>query len=856
MLEEHQDFATTVAQQKKLLADLLMQAHRTETYPASLTQQRLWFLDQLQGRNSAYNVYLGLWLRGPLDLNVLQSSLQEIVNRHDSFRTEFRLQGEELLQVVTQNCSASLPLIDVTSATDPYGETYRLASQEVEEPFDVSEAPLFRARVFQVTPEDHVFLCTMHHIITDAWSMQIFAKELTVLYEALSNGRSAALPELPIRYGDYSEWQREWFGTEALQQQLAYWKKKLENPPRLLELPKDGPRPLEQTFDGASQTVPLSGDLIRKINSVAARYQATPFMLLLAAFKVLLYRYSRQPDVLVGVPVAGRNRVETEGLIGFFVNTLVLRDDLSGNPKFADVLTQVRETTLGAFANADVPFETIVEALQPERNLSYNPIFQVMFAAIKSAVRSHGFGNLTAFPYVVSISASIFDLSMTVIEGVDEQWWAQIEYNTKLFEYGRIRQMFGDYITLLDAVTGSPEARILDLRGLSVPDVKDAANYSVSSKSEVKANGGALPSAPAASTKDQQLAQPAAAERKLLMEVWKRVLGLPSIGIHDNFFDLGGHSLLAARLILQMRDLTGRDIPVSAIFRAPTIESFARLLQRESIFKTDPVAMLLQEGRGPIPFFAVAAPGVDTAGLALLARQMEKDQSTYKLQPPAPVVWGRPFSKKELRELAQECIAAMRAVQPHGPYCLGGMCEGVLIAQQMILELESQGEEVGLFAIFDTWVLENSQIRPLWAVDYYLQRFRIFRSQPSQEQQAKLRRILKRLLSPNQVPDGSGWTSAYWPSESFQPPRFQAPVLLFKRMRQPYYYVRDREMGWGTRSEGGVEICEINCQHIEVLRPPHVHIIGRKLASRLQRIRDRRMQPNPVVAPTVGHATQ
>jgi thioesterase domain-containing protein len=856
MFEEHPDFATTIAQQKKLLADLLMQANRTETYPASLTQQRLWFLDQLQGRNSAYNVYLGLWLRGPLDLNSLQSSLQEIVKRHDSFRTEFRLEGDELLQVVTQNCTADLSVTDVTNAPDPYGEAYRLASQDVAEPFDLSQAPLFRARVFRVTPEDHVFLCTMHHIVTDAWSMQIFAKELTVLYEALSNGRPAALLELPIRYGDYAEWQREWFGTEALQQQLAYWKNKLKSAPAVLELPKDGPRPLEQTFDGASQTVPLSGDLVSRINTVAARYQATPFMLLLAAFKVLLYRYSREPDVVVGVPVAGRNRVETEGLIGFFVNTLVLRDDLSGNPKFADVLTQVRETTLGAFANADVPFETIVETLQPERNLSHNPIFQVMFASIKSAVRSHEFGNLTAFPYVVDISRSIFDLTMTLIQGVDEQWWAQIEYNTKLFQYGRIRQMFGDYITILGAVTGNPEAHILNLRGLSVPDVNDVAKYLLSAKSDATVNQGALPPAPAADTRTEQLPQPAAAELKLLVEVWKRVLGRPNVGIHDNFFDVGGHSLLAARLILQIRNLTGRDIPVSAIFRAPTIESFARLLQQDSVSKTDPVVMQLHDGHGVIPFFAVAAPGVDTTGLALLARQMGKDQSMYKLQPPAPIVWGRPFTKKELRELAQDCIAAMRSVQPQGPYCLGGMCEGVLIAQQMIIELESQGEEVGLFAIFDTWVLENSQIRPLWAIDYYLQRFRIFRSQPSQEQQARLRRIFKRLLRPNQVSDGSGWTTAYWPSEKFQPPRFRAPVLLFKRLRQPYYYVRDREMGWGTRSEGGVEICEISCQHIEVLRLPHVQIIGQKLASRLQRIRDRQMQSNSVATPKAGHATQ
>jgi len=400
--------------------------------------------------------------------------------------------------------------------------------------------------------------------------------------------------------------------------------------------------------------VPISGDLVARINGVAARYQATPFMVLLAAFKVLLYRYSGQPNILVGVPVAGRTRVETEGLIGFFVNTLVLRDNLSGNPQFAEVLTHVRETTLGAFANADVPFETIVEALQPERNLSYNPIFQVMFAAIKSAVRSHQFGGLTAFPYVVSTSSSIFDLSMTLIEGVDGESWAQIEYNTKLFQYGRIRQMLGDYISILGAVTSNPEIRIFDLRGLSVPRVDDLPESSTAPNPDAKAiQGATLPDSVA---KAQPAPQWAAAEQKMLVEVWKRVLGLPSIGIHDNFFDLGGHSLMAARLILQIRSLTGREIPVSAIFRAPTIESFARLLQQDSISKTDPVVMPLHQGSGIIPFFTVAAPGVDTTGFALLARQMGEAQSTYKLQPAGPVVWSRPFSKEELLVLKPLCL--------------------------------------------------------------------------------------------------------------------------------------------------------------------------------------------------------
>ena len=302
------------------------------------------------------------------------------MDRHDSLRTSFRLEGAELKQLVARIFTATSPVDDVTGSPEPYAEAYRLAQQEVEAPFDLHIGPMFRARLLRVTPNHHVFLCTMHHIITDSWSVQILARELTTTYEAFSSGQPSPLSELPIGYGDYSEWQRDWFGTEQVQQQLNYWKTPLQEVPPFLELSKDGPRPAEQTFKGGSQTVQLPDELISAIKNLAPQWQSTRFMVLLAAFKVLLYRYSGQPDLLLGVPVAGRNRVETEGLIGFFVNTLVLRDNLSGNPAFSDLLAQLRETMLGAFANPDAPFEKVVEALQPERNLSYNPIFQIMFS--------------------------------------------------------------------------------------------------------------------------------------------------------------------------------------------------------------------------------------------------------------------------------------------------------------------------------------------------------------------------------------------------------------------------------------------------------------------------------------------
>jgi thioesterase domain-containing protein len=843
MLDGNQNVGTGDAQTGRL-ADLLLQAS-SSVYSASLAQQRLWFLHQLQGRSTAYNVHLGLWLRGPLNLAALQSAFREMVNRHDSLRTSFRLDGGSLQQVVAENYSPEIPLTDLTSVADPTAEAYQLARREVEEPFDLSSAPLFRVRLFRATALDHVFLCTMHHIITDAWSLQVFAKELARLYSAFSQGQAPSLPPLPIRYGDFAEWQLEWFHTDRVQQQLAYWKNKLEGAPALLEMPTDIPRPQEQTFEGAIEFVPISSDIIEGIKNVATRCQATPFMVQLAAFKVLLYRYAKQDDVLVGIPVTGRNRVETEGLIGFFVNTLVLRDDLSGNPRFTDLVTQVRETLMGAFSNVDVPFEKVVEVLQPERNLSFNPLFQVMFATLKSAVRSHQFGDLTAFPYVVSPETSIFDLSFTVIEDIDQKWWAQIEYNTNLFKQERISRMLSDYTSVLEGVVSGPEGHILALPLPSLPESADILN--VSSADKGSSNEITKRKSPVSSTRrvSERRIDPIDQEQKLLVEIWKQVLGVREVGIRDSFFDIGGHSLMAARLVAQIHEVTGRRIPVSAIFRAPTIEAFAPLLREDLGDQLDPVLMKLQAGDGIIPFFAVAGPGADTFGLALLAHHLGTNQSVYKVQGATPIVKDRPFTKNELGALAREYIAAVRSVQPHGPYCLGGMCAGVLIAQEIVLQLESLHEEVGLFVIFDTWVLENSQIRALWAIDYYHQRYQIFRSLSRREKFATTKRFVKRLSHKNGK-DGNGlargWYQACWPGGKFLAPRFQAPVLLYKRARQPFFYVRDRQMGWGARSRSGVEICELNCGHVDFLREPQVGIVGQILAGRLRGIREGEIQ--------------
>lgn len=809
-----------------------------DTYPASLSQRRLWFLNQLRP-SAAYNVHLGLWLYGPLDVAALERSLQTIVNRHDSLRTSFRLERGELVQEVLPDYQVTLPVTDFAQFEKPHPPAYEFAKRAVGAPFDLDKAPLFRSHLLRIGSEEHVFLCTMHHTITDAWSMRVFTRELAVLYEALTSGTIPRLPELAIQYGDYALWQRELVETESAQKQLSYWKERLAGAPPVLDLAQERSRPAEQTFEGATWTFALHSDIISAALALAKQHQVTPFMVLLAAFKTLLYRYSGEPDVLVGVPVAGRTQIETEPLIGFFVDTLVLRDDLSGNPQFLDLLAQVRETTLGALANADVPLERVVETLRPERNLSYNPVFQVMFSVIQSAIRSHAFGGAVAYPYVLNTNTAILDLFATFIEDSDGKWWLQFDFNTALFSVERITQMFEDYAELLGSITANPETQIDDL----LPRLSQPTSAVRSSVQRKDSNGGKRDGLTTSAAKARvPAAAVAASEQALLVEIWKDVLGVPQIGVEDNFFDVGGHSLLAARLTAQIQETTGRALPVSAIFRAPTIERLATLLRDNAVSGPDPVAMPLRQGDSGIPFFAVVAPGADSLGYALLARNMGENDSMYKLQGPGPGIWGRPFKKDELRTLAREYISAMRAIRPHGPYCVGGMCDGVLIAQEMILELESVGEEVAFFAIIDTWVLENSQIRALWAIDYYLERLRMFRRLPLKQRMDTIQRTFKRMAGGNDSTN-HGWAQAYWPDQDFEAPRFRAPVVLFKRPRQPYYYVRDPEMGWGARSTGGVNIWEIDGGHYELLRPPHVSIIAERLSARLREINERAKRP-------------
>ncbi|MDZ7959073.1 MAG: amino acid adenylation domain-containing protein [Aulosira sp. DedQUE10] len=440
------------------------QSRESNSFPLSFSQQRLWFFNQLEPDSCAYNIPAAVRLTGLLNISALSNSISEILRRHEALQTTFTTVDDQPVQTINPAFSCTLPLIDLQqlSQTEREQETLRLAKAEAQRPFDLEKGPLLRVTLLRLEEQDHVILFTMHHIVSDGWSTGILIRELTALYTAYDSGQPCNLPQLPIQYVDFAVWQREWLQGEVLNQQLNYWKQQLGGDLPVLELPTDRPRPAIQTDRGATQSFSLSESLTAALKNLSQQEGVTLFMTLLAAFKVLLHRYTQQDDILVGTPIANRNRSEIEGLIGFFVNTLVLRSNLQGNPTFKQLLAQVREVTLGAYAHQDLPFEQLVEELQPERDLSHSSLFQVMFILQNAPTETLHLPNLTLNPLKVENNTANFDLTLSMVE-TDTGLRGAIEYNTDLFDADRISRMIGHFQTLLAGIVAHPDQRLSDL---------------------------------------------------------------------------------------------------------------------------------------------------------------------------------------------------------------------------------------------------------------------------------------------------------------------------------------------------------------------------------------------------------
>lgn len=439
---------------------LSMPPSDTYVFPTSFSQQRLWFLNQLEPDAAVYNIAGGFYLRGSLDTSALERSLQEIVQRHESLRTTFDTKDGMPVQVITSRSDIQIPLVELSTVPEATRQAHalELAISEARRPFDLQAGPLLRATLYQLSPQLHILLLVMHHIISDGWSNNVFYTELATLYAAHTRGEKVVLPPLRVQYAEYAVWQREWLQGEALAQQLAYWKKQLAYAPAL-DLPTDYPRPPQLTHKGARVATRIPPDLSAELNALSRRARVTLFMTLLAAFKILLARWTGEWDVTIGTPIAGRNRREIEGLIGFFLNTLVLRTNLDGDPSFRELLARVRETALDAYSHQDIPFEKLLEELKPERDPSRTPFFQVFFNMLVIGRKEFELPGIETEPIGSLQSEAKFDLTVYV-NHTKRDYSITFVYNANLFAPERMQEFLDQYINLLKQIVLQPELPI------------------------------------------------------------------------------------------------------------------------------------------------------------------------------------------------------------------------------------------------------------------------------------------------------------------------------------------------------------------------------------------------------------
>lgn len=444
--------------------NLLQPITRNQPLSLSFAQERFWFMEQMQENSAAYNISCVLQLTGKLHIAALEASLAEIIRRHEVLRTVFPTVDGRPIQVINSPGAPPFDVIDLRtlSSNQRTEEMQRLVNQMASKPFDLSEGPLIRLLLIRLAERENVFLLTMHHIISDGWSVGILMKELSLLYEAFAGGKASPLPELPIQYADFASWHRALLSAVNMEEQVNYWKRQLEGAPPLLELPTDYPRPARQRFRGASLSFALPYRLYGELSAVSQREGCTLFMTLLAAFQTLLYRYTGQKDIVVCTGIANRNHPRLENLIGCFINILVLRTRMSGAPGFIELLRRVREVTLQAYGHQELPFEQLTKALNQQRELSYHPIAQVMFILQNSPAQSLNLPGLTSTPIKIKGETSQLDLNLQMWETVGGLE-GYISYNTDLFEEASIARMLDCFQTLLEGIVANPEQSVSSL---------------------------------------------------------------------------------------------------------------------------------------------------------------------------------------------------------------------------------------------------------------------------------------------------------------------------------------------------------------------------------------------------------
>jgi amino acid adenylation domain-containing protein len=574
---------------------LVAGAFQGERLPLSFAQERFWLLDRMERGAAVYNIPLAYALEGELSAAALEGALREIVRRHQALRTRFAEESGAPFQEVLPPSGPDLPRIDLGGLPEAARrvELERVIREEAAGPFDLGRGPLPRVRLVHLGGAGHALLATFHHAVFDGWSQELFERELSALYAAALEGSPSPLPELPLQYVDYARWQRGWLTAGLQEELLAWWQRELAGAPVELALPTDRPRPEMQASRGSWERLDLSPELAGRLTALGRGEHSTRFMVLLTAWQALLGALSGQEDLLVGSPAANRPRPELEGLIGLFVETVVVRARLGGDPTFRELLAQVRESALEAFAHQDLPFERLVAGLRLRRSSARNPLIQALFA-LEEAKPGLSLPGIDAGWIDSDNGTSKFDLSLFVKE-TGGGLRADLEYDSDLFDPATIRRFLSHFAALLEAAAADPGRRLSGILPLSAAERRQAIAETVE-----RIAGGLAAPAPAPAAPAGALRLPAW-EVELVARIWSELLGVPAVGPDDNFFHLGGHSLAGARMLARVHETLGIDLTIRELFRAPTVRALTERIAALRAERSAPVAPVRRAQGGLLP---------------------------------------------------------------------------------------------------------------------------------------------------------------------------------------------------------------------------------------------------------------
>ncbi|WP_339492983.1 condensation domain-containing protein, partial [Pseudomonas sp. EA_15y_Pfl2_R67] len=817
-------------------------ANRAGRLPLSFSQQRLWFLDHLDhAAGAAYHLPLALSLKGALDKGALQATLDRLVARHETLRTRFELVDDEPLQkIAPADYGFRLEQQDLRAIApaERQATLEHLGHINATQLFDLHRGPLLRGHLVQLADEEHVLFITLHHIVSDGWSNSVLAREVSVLYNAFTQSQKDPLPPLALQYVDYAAWQRQSLEGPALQAQIDFWRQHLEGAPVLLNLPLDRPRPTIQRYTGGIIECSFSPALSADLRAFSQARGTTLFMVLLAGWSVLMSHLSDQTDVVVGTPVANRQRPELEALIGFFANTLALRVTTRRDTRIDELLGRIKDLTLAAYNHQDLPFEQVVSALQPTRSMSHSPLFQVMLSLDNTPPAPLQLPGLEVQTLASPHNTTQFDLSLSLIDN-GERIGGSLQYANDLFDIATVQNIAGLFATVLENLVTDPQQSIGQLLQRT-PTLVRSAN-AVVQPSIVE--DGSTPLPYEAPQGDTEIA---------IATLWQDLFKQQRISRHDDFFSLGGISLMAVQMASRLRKILGKPIAVRDLFVEPTLAGFARTLDGQSRPGAQRNLVPIRRTGSQRPLYLVHPLGGEVQYARDLAPVLDPQIPVYGLAASGLVAGEAPLG--DVPAIATRYLTAIRQVQPQGPYRIAGWSAGGLIAYEMARQLQADGEVVEFLGIIDASarpdpVLEQSiseaQFLMAWLpqqVDPDLLRQLTMLAEHS-DIDAMLALCTSNRLLPEELPNDIDAALLRTHLEvayrmrlaigAYVSPPSALKVSLFTASEQQR---SDPTLGWRALLPDQVSVTPLPGTHNTLVKPPHVARLGEAISLALKTV--------------------